>query len=198
MATFDILVVLLLGIIMLVTIASISNYLIGGYRLLSWMKRQSDLFSIRGRTTTSENEQRAIHVTLMACDQLQKTDLKKWKFKFETISLIEKISSIYHPNSPVSIEQARLGDILEVLQEANQKILHIIHLPRINYVTRFRLTQVLESFIASSAEKIKVKKNTLEIKNLPFRPLFRKLQIMVVRSLLVQWLLLVGEASLKV
>ena len=198
MATFDILLVLLLGVIVLGTIASIANYLIGGYRLLSWLKRQRDSFRIRGGTTTSENEQRAIHETLMACDQLQKTDLKKWKFKFETISLIEKISSIYHPNSPVSIEQARLGDIFEVLQDANKKILHIIHLPRINYVTRFRLIQVLESFITSSAEKNKVKKNTSEIKNLLFRPLFRKLQIMVVRSLLVQWLLLVGEASLKV
>jgi len=152
---------------------------------------------MRGGTTTSENEQRAIHETLMACDQLQKTDLKQWKFKFKTISLIEKISSIYHPNSPVSIEQARLGDILEVLQEANQKILHIIHLPQINYVTRFRLIQILESFTTSS-EKDKVKKNISEIKNLLFRPLFRKLQTMVFRSLLMQWLLLVGEASLKV
>ena len=199
MATFDILLALLLGVFVLGTIAaSMANYLIGGYRLLSWMKRQKDSFRIRGSTTTSENEQKAIHETLMACDQLQKTDLKKWKFKFESISLIEKISSIYHPNSPVSIEQARLGDILEVLQEANQKILHIIHLPQINYVTRFRLIQILESFTTSSAEKDKVKKNTSEIKNLLFRPLFRKLQIMVVRSLLVQWLLLVGEASLKV
>jgi len=197
MATFDILLVLLLGVILLGTIASIANYLIGGYRLLSWMKRQRDSFRIRGGTTTSENEQRAIHETLMACDQLQKTDLKKWKFQFKTISLIEKISSIYHPNSPVSIEQARLGDILEVLQEANQKILHIIHLPQINYVTRFRLIQILESFTTSS-EKDKVKKNISEIKNLLFRPLFRKLQTMVFRSLLMQWLLLVGEASLKV
>jgi len=162
------------------------------------MKRQRDSFSIRGGTTTSEKEQKAIQETLLACDQLQKTDLKKWKFKLETISLIEKISSIYHPNSPVSIEQARLGDILEVLQEANQKILHIIHLPQIDYVTRFRLIQVLGSFITSSAEKNQVKKNIPKNKNLLLEPLFRKLQTMVVRSLLVQWLLLVGEASLKV
>ena len=198
MATFDILLVLLLGVIVFGAIASIANYLIGGYHLLSWMKRQRDSFRIRGGTTTSKNEQRAIQETLIACDQLQKTDLKKWKFKFETISLIEKISSIYHPNSMVPIEQARLGDILAVLQEANQKILHIIHLPRINYITRFRLIQVLESFSTSSVEKNNVKKSTSEIKNLLLRPLFRKLQIMVVRSLLVQWLLLVGEASLKV
>ena len=198
MATFDILLVLLLGVIVFGAIASIANYLIGGYHLLSWMNRQRDSFRIRGCTTTSEKEQRAIQETLIACDQLQKTDLKKWKFKFETISLIEKISSIYHPNSTVPIEQALLGDILAVLQEANQKILHIIHLPRINYITRFRLIQVLESFSTSSVEKNNVKKNTSEIKNLLLRQLFRKLQIMVVRSLLVQWLLLVGEASLKV
>ena len=113
MATFDFLLALLLGVLVLGTIAaSVANYLIGGYRLLSWMNRQRDSFRVRGSTTTSENEQRVIHETLMACDQLQKTDLKKWKFKFKSISLIEKISSIYHPNSPISIEQARLGDIL--------------------------------------------------------------------------------------
>ena len=155
MATFDILLVLLLGVIVFGAIASIANYLIGGYHLLSWMKRQRDSFRIRGGSTTSENEQRAIQETLMACDQLKKTDLKKWKFKFETISLIEKISSIYHPNSTVPIEQARLADILAVLQEANQKILHIIHLPRINFITRFRLIQVLESFSPSYVEKKK-------------------------------------------
>ena len=83
------------------------------------------------------------------------------------------------------------------MQEANQKIIHIIHLPRIKYVIRFRLIQILESLTTSYAEKPKVKKNTSEIKDFLFRPLFRKLQIMVVRSLLVQWLLL-GEASLKV
>ena len=107
MATFDILLALLLGVIVLGTIvASLANYLIGGYRLLSWMTRQRDSFRLRGSTTTSENEQRAIHETLMACDQLQKTDLKKWKFKFESISLVEKISTIYQPNSSILIEQA--------------------------------------------------------------------------------------------
>ena len=198
MATFDILLILLLGGIVFGAITGITNYLIGGYRLLSWMKRQRDSLRKRGSTTTSANEQRAISEILMACDQLQKIDLRKWKFKFETISMIEKISSIYHPNSTVPIEQARLGDILEVLQEANQKILHIIHLPRINYITRFKLINFLESFITSSVEKNNVKNNPSEIKNLLLRPLFRKLQMMVVRSLLVQWLLLVGEASLKV
>ena len=165
MATFDILLFLLLGGIVFGAITGITNYLIGGYRLLSWMKRQRDSLRKRGSTATSVNEQRAISEILMACDQLQKIDLRKWKFKFETISMIEKISSIYHPNSTVPIEQARLGDILEVLQEANQKILHIIHLPRINYITGFRLINFLESFITSPVEKNNVKKNTSEIKN---------------------------------
>ena len=112
MATFDILLILLLGGIVFGAITGITNYLIGGYRLLSWMKRQRDSLRKRGSTATSVNEQRAISEILMACDQLQKIDLRKWKFKFETISMIEKISSIYHPNSTVPIEQARLGDCL--------------------------------------------------------------------------------------
>ena len=57
MATFDILLALLLGVIVLGTIAaSIVNYLIGGYRFLSWMMKQRDSFRILGSTTTSKNE----------------------------------------------------------------------------------------------------------------------------------------------
>ena len=82
MATFDILLVLLLGVIVFGAIASTANYFVGGYLLLSWMKRQRDSFRLRGDTTTSANEQRAIQETLIACDQLQKKDLKKWKIKF--------------------------------------------------------------------------------------------------------------------
>ena len=63
MATFDILLVLLLGAIVFGAIASIPKYLIGGYHLLSWMKRQRDSFRIRGGSTTSANEQRAIQET---------------------------------------------------------------------------------------------------------------------------------------
>ncbi len=196
MATFDIL--LLLGALLLGMIASKANYLIGGYRLLSWMKSQMDSFSARGRTTTSEKEQKAIQETLMACAKLQKVDFKKWYFKSESISLIEKIASIYHPNASVPIEQARLGDVLDAVQAANQTVLNIIHLPRINYVTQFRVIQIFESFSTSSNDIKKVRQNKSGPMRRLLRPFSAKLQTVVVRSLLVQGLLLVGEAALKV
>lgn len=196
MATFNIL--LLLGAMVLGIIASRANHLIGGYRLLSWMKSQIDSFSVRGRTTTSEKEKKAIRETLMVCGQLQKTDLTKWNFKFETLLLLEKIASIYHPNVPVPMEQARLGDVLKVLQEANQKVLHIIRLPRIDYITRFRVIQVVESFHASSGDQKILRQRSSGLQNLLLGPLYRKLQTWVVRSLLVQWLLLLGDAAIEV
>jgi hypothetical protein len=43
------------------------------------------------------------------------------------------------------IEQVRLGDVLEALQEANQKILHFIRLPQIKYMTQFRVGQIFDN-----------------------------------------------------
>ncbi len=186
MAIFEIL--LLLGTIGI--IASRANHLIGGYRLLSWMKGQLDMFDNRGQTTTSDKERAAIREMLVTCDQLKKTDLNKWDFKFETLSLIEKIARIFHPNASVPIEQARLGDVLKVMQEANQKVLQIIHLPKIDYITRFRVIQIFESTRTASDDS--------GIKNFVLGPFYRKFQTIVVRSILIQWVLLVGEAALKI
>ena len=49
MASFDILLVLLPGIVMLAVLAGMRNELIGGYHLLSWMKRQEDILKNWGK-----------------------------------------------------------------------------------------------------------------------------------------------------
>jgi hypothetical protein len=195
MSPFDILLILLPGVVAVAVMASMRNELTGGYRLLSWMKRRLSLLKERGQKSISEKEKQAIQETLMACERLRNVSFEEWDFKSATLSLIKKIAFIYHPNATAPIEQARLGDVLEALQEANQKVLHVIHLPQIKYVTQFRVAQIFDSHKASSNNPRDTEKNKLGIKIRLLEPLIFR---WVVRSLLIQWMLLVGEAALKV
>ncbi|MBC8283146.1 MAG: hypothetical protein H8E32_04975 [Nitrospinae bacterium] len=200
MTPIDIFLVLLLGILALAISFSVilRNEIAGMNRLFSWMNGQLDSFTARGSATTSEKEKQAIQETLSACEKLKKVSLEEWDLKSETFSLIEKIAFIYHPNATSPMEQARLGDVLDAVQQANQKVLKIIHLPRINYVTQFRVIQVFESFNTSSNTKNKVRQKNRGIGSYLLKPIFEIGQTRVVRLLLIQWLLLVGEAALKV
>ena len=143
-------ILLLLGVVALATMFSIRNKLVGGYRLLSWMRRRISLLKGRGQKAVSGKEQQAIKATLLACEELRNVSFEEWDFKSTTLSLIKKIAFIYHPNATAPIEQARLGDILDALQEAYQKILHVIHLPQVEYVTQFQVIQIFDSYKTSS------------------------------------------------
>ena len=188
-------ILLLLGVVALAAMVSMRNKLAGVYRLLSWMRRRLSLLKGRGQKAVSEKEQQAIKETLLACERLRNVSFEEWDFKSTTLSLIKKIAFIYHPNATAPIEQARFGDVLEALQEANQKILHVIHLPQVEYVTQFRVIQIFDSYKTSSKNPKKTGSNKSGIKNRLLESLILK---WVVRSLLIQWVLLVGEAALKV
>jgi hypothetical protein len=184
-------ILLLLGVVALTAMVSMRNELAGGYRLFSWMRRRLDLLKERGQKSVSEKEQQAIQETLMACERLRNVSFEEWDFKSTTLSLVKKIAFIYHSTATTPIEQARLGDVLEALQEANQKILHVIHLPQVEYVTQFRVVQIL-----NSPNKPKdAGPNKSGIKNRLLEQLVFK---WIIRSLLIQWMLLVGEAALKI
>jgi hypothetical protein len=195
MTPFDILLILLPGVVAVAVVVSMRNELTGGYRLLSWMKRRLDLLKERGQKSISEKEKQAVQETLLACERLRNIRFDGWDFKSATLSLIKKIAFIYHPNATAPIEQARLGDVLEALQEANQKVLHVIHLPQIEYVTQFRVAQIFDNYKKSPNNPRDTRQNKSGIKSRLLEPLIFR---WVVRSLLIQWVLLVGEAALKV
>ena len=188
-------ILLLLGFVALATMVSMRNKLVGGYRLFSWMRRRISLLKGRGQKAVSEKEQKAIKETLLACERLRNVSFEEWDFKSTTLSLIKKIAFIYHPNATAPIEQARLGDVLDALRGAYQKILHVIHLPQIEYVTQFRVIQIFDSYKTSSKNPKKTGSNKSGIKKRLLESLILK---WVVRSLLIQWVLLVGEAALEV
>ena len=200
MTHIDIFLILLFGAIILVIsfVFSMLNELAGINHFFSWLKVQLVSFAVRGKTTNSEKDRQAIQATLNICDDLKKVNLDAWNFKTETFSLIEKIASIYHPYVTTPIEQARLGDVCDAVHEANQKVLKIINLPRINYVTQFRVIQVFESLYSSSRNNSENRQPNSLLKRYFLRPFFLIWQKRIVRSLLIQWILLVGEAALKI
>jgi hypothetical protein len=188
-------ILFLTGALVLAVIVSMRNELIGGYRLLSWMKRQEDLLKYWGQKGAKEIERQAIQEILMACDRLRNIRFEEWYFKSTTLSLIKKIAFIYHSNAQAPIEQVRLGDVLEALREANQKILYFIRLPQIKYVTQFRVAQIFDNGKTSPNNPNDTMQNKLRIKT---RFLERLILKQVVKLLLIQWMLLVGETALKV
>ena len=191
----DLFFVLLFGIIILMISFTVSMFkeLTGMNRLFSWLKVQLVSFTVRGKTTNSEKERQAIQATLNICDDLKKVKLDAWNFKTETFSLIEKIASIYHPYVTTPIEQARLGDVCDAVHEANQKVLNIIRLPRINCVTQFRVIQVFENLNKSLGNKNNNSQKTSLLRHYFLGPLFLIWQKKIVRSLLTQWILLINN-----
>ena len=177
---------------------SMIKELTGMNRLFSWLKVQLVSFNARSGTTNSQKEKQAIQETLNACDELQKANLEEWNFKAETFSLIEKVACIYHPDATAPMEQACLGDICDAVHEANQKVLNIIRLPRINCVTQFRVIQVFENLNKSLGNKNNNSQKTSLLRHYFLGPLFLIWQKKIVRSLLTQWILLIGEGAIKV
>ena len=201
MTLIDLFLVLLSGIILLVISFAVSmlfKELAGMNRLFSWLKVQLVSFSARSNTITSEKDKQAIQETLNVCNELKEVSLKKWDFNSETFSLIKKIACLYHPNTTAPMEEACLGDICDAVHEANQKVLNIIQLPRINYVTQFRIIQVFENLDKSAGNKNKDRLPTSVLKVFFLRPFFLIFQKRIVRSLLIQWVLLVGNAAIKI
>ena len=200
MTLIDIFLLLLSGFTMLVVSFYIIffNEITGLTRLFSWLKIERVTFKTRGNTATSEKDKQAIQETLNTCNELKQANLEEWDFKVETFSLIEKIACIYHPNTNAPMENACLGDVLDAVQEANQKVLNIICLPRINCVTQFRLIQVFRGMNKSPGNKNKDEQTTSFLKLFLLRPFFLIWQKRIVRSLLTQWVLLAAAAALKI
>jgi hypothetical protein len=162
----------------------------GIIRLWQFMEARKKQFEEKRGLSAQESQ--AIDLVLETCSDCRKKNFSSeadFRFFPDTLHLISQIASIYYPDEKVPAEKARIGKVLAAFLEMNQKLLSMLELPGLEELTQFRLREVLPGFEANN------KNNSLQ-----FIPTFitHRVRMMLVRMLQVQWMLLVGEAAIKV
>ena len=165
---------------------NLKDNLYGCYRFFSFANKRLRALKLRSDQSRNKKEQQAIQEIFMSIDGLKLASLKEWKFKTQSLLLINKIASIYNPNVSRPMERARLADIFEALKEMSQKILKLIHLPGLGFLTQFRLSQ----FVKNNKESHRSQGI--------FSLVAIKMERWVFKSLVVQWQLLLGEAAIAI
>ncbi|MZH02411.1 MAG: hypothetical protein F3745_03150 [Nitrospinae bacterium] len=103
--------------------------------------------------------------------------------------MIERIAAIYCPNEKKPLEKARIGNVFAALLEINRQVLEVLELPGLGALTQFRLCEVIPQISENNSSK--------RSGWIPDSIVYH-VQLRVIRLLWVQWILLVGEASIKV
>ena len=186
---FELVTILILIAFGLITIlwVSLKHNFYGCYRFFSFANKRLEALKLRSDQSRNKEEQQAIQEIFVSIDGLKLTSLMEWKFKTQSLLLINKIASIYNPNVSRPMESARLAEIFEALKEMSQKILKIIHLPGVGFITQFRLSQFFENRKESHNRRRGI-----------FSYVAIKMEGWIFKSLVVQWQLLVGEAAIAI
>jgi hypothetical protein len=159
----------------------------GIFGLWRFMEARKERFEQKKGEGVSIQERQALEVVLETCSSYRKNNFSSeedFRFVPDTLRLISQIASIYYPGENEPMEKARIGNVLSAFQEMNGKILTMLELPGLEKLTQFRLREVLPGFESSK------KSSRSFIKH--------RVRLMVMRGLWAQWVLLVGEAAIKV
>jgi len=165
---------------------SFLNLAMGVLRLLGFMRARQKQFQERRDERGSSEEGRALQVVLETCHRQEK-ELYQKEFFPDTLHMVSRIAAIYYPGEKEPLQKARIGNVLTACQEMNRQIMQVLEFPGLEALTQFRLREVVPGFAADE-------------KNSSWVPEFflRRFRLRVMRALWVQWLLLVGEAAIKV
>lgn len=165
------------------------NLTVGLFRLWQFMTAWQKQVQRRKDESISPEEKEALEVVLETCSgyRSQKAPFQEsLRFLPDTLSLVSRIAAIYYPNDKRPLEKARIGNVFTAFHEINRQVLTVMEIPGLETLAQFRLREV--------------RPGLAEEKTNAFVPAFllRRIRMMVVRVLWVQWLLLVGEAAIKV
>ena len=142
--------------------------------------------------STSFEEGQALKLVLETCAGYRSQKIssqEELRFFPDTLSLVTRIASIYYPNEKVPLEKARIGNVFTALLEINRQVLEILELPGLEMLTQFRLRE---------AHPAVAENNNAEQSGRISGFILRRVRLRVIRVLWIQWLLLVGEAAIKV
>jgi hypothetical protein len=141
--------------------------------------------------SVSPQESQALKLMLETCASYRRENIsgqEELRFFPDTLRLVTRIALIYYPNEKEPLEKARIGNVFTALKEINRQVLEILELPGLEMLTQFRLREVHPAVAKNSAERSEWIPNFI----------LRRVRLRVIRVLWVQWLLMVGEAAIKV
>ena len=163
---------------------SFLNLAMGVLRLKQFMGARQKLF--QQRKGVSPQESKALEVVLETCHRQAKKLYQK-EFFPDTLHMVSRIAAIYYPGEKAPLQKARIGNVLNAFQEMNRQVLEVLEFSGLEALTQFRLREVVPGF-------------AVDEKNPSWVPEFFLgwFRLRVMRALWVQWLLLVGEAAIKV
>ena len=149
-------------------------------------------FKLRKFENVSPQENQALEVVLETCSRYQREKLfceEGLRFLPDTLRLISQVAAIYYPNEKAPMEKARIGNVLSAFLQVNRQILDMLEIPGLERLTQFRLREVMPGF---QGNKINSGPSLV--------PAFfkRRIRLMTVRALWVQWMLFVGESAIKI
>jgi hypothetical protein len=162
----------------------------GIFCLWKSMETRKKQIQLRRSKKISLQESQALDVVLETsslCRQKQFTNEVDIRFFQDTSRLISQIASIYYPGEKEPEEKARIGNILSAFQEMNGEILAMLETPELKMLTQFRLKEMVSDFNAN-------KKQSGFVSSF----IMHRVRLIVIQGLWTQWVLLVGEAAIKV
>lgn len=167
---------------------SFINLAIGVFKLWRFMDARQKQF--QQRRGVSLKESKALELVLETCSACRKGNfLCQEEILPDTLHLVSRLAAIYHPDEKKPLEKARIGNVLAAFLEMNRQILDMLKLPGLESLTQFRLREVVSGFATN-------KNNNKNNADPSWVPAFFRIRVM--RALQVQWLMLVGEAAIKV
>ena len=149
-------------------------------------------FKNRKFENLSPQGNQALEVVLETCSRYQREKLfyeEGLQFFPDTLRLISQVAAIYYPDEKAPMEKARIGNVLSAFLQVNRQILDMLEIPGLERLTQFRLREVMPGFEGN--------KNNRGPSLVPafFK---RRVRLMTVRALWVQWMLIVGESAIKI
>jgi hypothetical protein len=172
---------------------SILNLAKGFLHIWKFMDARQKRVEQRKDESTSFEEGHALKLVLETCAGYRSQKIssqEELRFFPDTLRLVTRIASIYYPNEKVPLEKARLGNVFTALLEINRQVLEILELPGLEMLTQFRLREVHPAVAEN--------RSNAERSGWISGFILRRVRLRVIRVLWVQWLLLVGEAAMKV
>lgn len=157
------------------------------------MNARQEQVEQRKDESISPEEIQALKLVLETCASYRSqksSGQEELHFLPDTLSLVARIAAIYYPNEKAPVEKARLGNVFTALLEINRQVLEVLELPGLEMLTQFRLREVHPAVAEN--------KNNAQRSGWVPDFILRRVRLRVIRVLWVQWLLLVGEAAIKV